>query len=487
MEESSPVPSPLWTARRVRITFGLLLAVFVAAIDSSVVSTAVPTIAGQLGHFSLYPWLIAGYLLTSTTTVPLWGRLADIYGRRRVLLAGLAWFLAASVLCGSAPDMVWLITFRVLQGMAAGCLLPVALTTIGDLFTLEQRARMMGIFTSVWAVSALVGPAVGAGFLATIGWRWIFWINVPVLIGSGALLWVHRDAPPAERRGRLDYLGALTLTAGVALALLGLEEGSWPLVGLGVATLVVFAVLQRGAANPTIPMALLRHPVIGPATAAVFFAGTLMFALNAFIPLYVQGVLGGSAFVAGGTLSLAALGWSGMAVVSGRLLLRFGYQPLVVSGAATLVLGAAGLALQPAGTGIPWVAAFALLMGMGMGQLQTPLLVVSQSVVDWSSRGTTTALNQFSRSIGGAIGVPLLGALLTARSQALAAAQGLDPAMMANPLSRTGHLDAGTAGLIGGGLQAVFWVLLGVAVATLMISAAILALRRRTAPPTTAT
>src|SRR5262245_59370982 len=272
----------VWTARRVRVTGGLMLAMFVAALDSSVVSTAVPTIAGELGHFALYPWLIAGYLLTSTTTVPLWGRLADIHGRRRVLLAGLAWFLVASLLCASAPGMTWLVGFRALQGVGAGCLLPVALTMVGDLFTMEQRARIQGIFSSVWAVAALIGPALGAIFVATIGWRWIFWINLPAGVVAAFLLWSHRDAPPAGSGGRLDIVGAITLTAGVGLVLFGLEGGvsgetggpQWILIGIGALCLVLFAIAQRRTEHPTIPISLLRHRVLGPATAAAFLAGT---------------------------------------------------------------------------------------------------------------------------------------------------------------------------------------------------------------------
>lgn len=160
---STPAASFIpWTVERARVTGGLMLAMFVAAMDSSVVSTAVPTIEGDLGGFALYPWLIAGYLLTSTTTVPLWGRLADIYGRRRVLLAGLTWFVVTSLLCAAAPDMAWLVAFRALQGIGAGCVLPVALTTVGDIFPIAQRARLQGLFSSVWAVAALAGPTLGA-------------------------------------------------------------------------------------------------------------------------------------------------------------------------------------------------------------------------------------------------------------------------------------------------------------------------------------
>ncbi len=469
-----------WTAGTIRVTAGLMVAIFVSAIDASVVATAVPTIAGELGRFSLYPWLISGYLLTSTTTVPLWGRLADIYGRRRVLLSGLAWFVAASLLCGWAPDMAWLVAFRALQGVGAGCLLPVALTMVGDLFTIEQRARLQGAFSSVWAVAALAGPTLGAVFVATIGWRWIFWINLPIGFAAAALLWTHRDAPPAAQRGRLDYVGAVTLTAGIGLVLFGLDGGGsgstpvWPLVGLGLLTLAGFAVTQRRTEHPTIPLSLLRNRVIGPATAASFLAGSLTFALGAFLPLYVQGVLQGTSFAAGAVVSVSSLGWTVTAIFSGRVMLRIGYERLVVSGALSMVAGCAALVWQPPGAGIAWVAVAAFAVGLGMGQLLTPLLIVVQSVVDWNTRGTATALNQFSRTIGGAVGVSLLGLLLGARARAAAMAHGLDPRAVANPLSSGGHLDATTAPLIADALQAVFWVLLAISVTALAIGVGIL-------------
>lgn len=460
-----------WTPDRVRITAGLLVALFIAAIDATVVATAVPTIAGELGRFALYPWVIAGYLLTSTTTVPLWGRLADIHGRRRVLLAGLAWFVACSALCAAAPAMEWLVVFRALQGVGAGCLLPVALTTVGDLFPLAQRARLQGMFSSVWAVAALVGPALGALFVSTIGWRWIFWINLPAGVVAAVLLWAHRDAPPAAGRERLDYTGAALLTAGLGLLLFGLDGGtaggapSWPLAAAGVAGLAAFALTQRRTAHPTIPLSLLRHRAIGPASAAAFFAGTLMFGLTAFLPLYVQGVLRGTSYEAGAALSVASIGWSGAALVSGRLLLRVGYQPLIVGGALSMVAGCLALLYAPPALTIAWIAAAAGLVGLGMGQLQTPLLIVIQNVVDWGSRGAATALNQFSRTIGGAVGVSLMGLLLTSRVGA---------AGPASPLGAGGHLGAGAGPLVADGLHLIFELLLGVALVTLAIALGIL-------------
>jgi MFS family permease len=414
--------------------------------------------------------------------VPLWGRLADIHGRRRVLLAGLACFVAASLLCTVAPDMAWLVGFRALQGVGAGCLQLVALTMVGDLFTMEQRARVQGLFSSVWAVAALVGPALGAVFVATIGWRWIFGVNLPVGLLCAVLLWSHRDAPAAEQRGRLDYIGAITLTAGIALLLFGLDGGgastgagpSWPVVGLGVIALALFGLAQRRAEQPTLPLALLRSRVIGPASAAAFLGGTLLFALSAFLPLDVQGVLGGNSFAAGAVVSASSLGWTATAIFSGRFMLRFGYQRLVVGGALSMVVGSAAILLRPPGAGVAWVAAAAFVVGTGMGQLQTPLLIVIQSVVDWNARGAATALNQFSRTIGGAVGVSLLGLLLGARARAAALARGVDPGQVANPLSSTGHLGPVTGPIVADALHVVYWALLAISVATLAIGLAIL-------------
>src|SRR2546430_11051953 len=198
-----------WTPARVRVTAGLMIAMFVAALDSTIVGTALPTIGREVGDFALFPLVFSGYLLTSTTTVSIWGRLADLYGRRPVLLVGLALFVGASTLCGLAGGMLSLVLFRGLQGLGAGCVLPITLTFVGDLFPLRQRARMVGLFSGMWGVAALVGPLLGAVFVATIGWRWIFEINVPLGILSAPLL-RHHPAPqrPATRDSRIHHLPA---------------------------------------------------------------------------------------------------------------------------------------------------------------------------------------------------------------------------------------------------------------------------------------
>jgi EmrB/QacA subfamily drug resistance transporter len=471
-----------WTSQRVRVTAGLMVALLVAAMDGSIVATALPTVGRELGGFALYPWVIAGYLLTGTTTVPLWGRLADLHGRRRVLLLGMTVFVLGSLLCGVAPAMIWLVLFRSLQGIGAGCLQPVTLTVVGDLFPLPQRARLQGLFSSVWAVAALAGPLLGALFVSTIGWRWIFEVNLPIGIAAGALLWPYRDHPREPARDGVDALGAILLTFGVGALLAGLGAGEtethplWPLVGGGILALIGFVAVERHSTHPTVPLDLLGDRLIGPATAAAVLAGALMFAQSTFVPLYVQTVQGGSAFVAGLVLTPASFGWTAGAVAAGRVLLRVGYQRLVVSGALSMLAGSLLLVLVPEPAGPVWVGVASGLVGLGMGQLQTPLLIILQSTVEWARRGAVTALNQFSRTIGGAIGVSLLGMLLDWQVRAAARGHGVNAARLGDPLQVRGALAVQARPLLDQGLHLLFAVLVLVSVATLAVALGILRL-----------
>ena len=441
-------PSLPWTPSLVSLMAGLLLSLFVVAMDTTIVGLALPTIGRELGDFSLYPWIFTGYLLTSTTTVPLWGRTADLAGRRKVLLAGLAVFVGASLLCGAAPTMPLLILFRALQGVGAGCLQPVIFTIVGDTFPTGQRARLQGFFSGVWAVAAIIGPLIGAAFVASIGWRWIFGINLPIGLVAGALMWHYRETKhEAGRRGGLDLGGAALLTIGVPVLLWGLGSGNanaqpiLPAAAAGVVLLGAFAVLETRVASPTVPLDLLRHPVVGPAIGATILAGALMFGLNAYIPLYVQDALGGSVFAAGAVLAPMSFGWPVGSIVSGQLLMRSGHARLVAAGALALVSGSLVLALGP--SSVWWAGAATAVVGLGMGLLSTPVLIVVQSSVEWGRRGAATALNQFARTIGGAIGVSLMGVLLEAHVGAAGA---------------TEHRTA-----LNSGLHAVFWALVGVA------------------------
>jgi EmrB/QacA subfamily drug resistance transporter len=456
-----------WTPQLYRVMAGLMVSLFVAAMDSTVVGTALPTIARDLGSFQLYPWIVAGYLITATTTVPLWGRLADLHGRRRVLLVGIVVFVVASALCATSPSMVWLIAFRTLQGIGAGCIQPVVFTILGDIFPLQQRAPLSGLFSSMWAIAAIIGPALGALFVSTIGWRWIFLINLPLGVVAAGLVWGYKERRP-EKTGsrRLDVRGSLLLTAGVVLLLVGLGAGSqtatpnWLLVVAAIVVLALFARVEWGSASPTVPLDLLRNRIIGPAIAVGALMGTVMFGVTTYVPLWVQEVQGGSPFDAGAAVGAMSVGWPIVSALAGIFMVRIGYQRLVVAGSLALVVGTAMLAVGSPDRGFVWTGAASLVIGSGMGAIAAPLLIVIQNIVEWSRRGAATALNQFSRTIGGAVGVSLMGVLLQEYVNS-----------SKDPLGARVQLQAG--------LHADFVVLVVLAVLMLAIAIAILAVARR--------
>jgi len=451
-----------------------MLAMLVAAMDSTIVGTALPTIGGELGNFALYPWVFSGYLLTATTTVPLWGRLADLYGRKVVLYAGLGIFVGASVLCGSAHDMLSLVLFRALQGLGAGCLQPVTTTLVGDLFPMPQRAKVQGLFGGMWALAAVSGPLLGAVLVSTVGWRWIFMVNVPIGLAAAFALWSFSDRVRGQKVS-IDYLGALLLTAGVGLLLFGFGTGGtrshvqWPLVAAALAVLAGFVVVEKRAASPTVPLRFLTDRVIGPALLLSVLGGTLFFGLTSYVPLYVQAGLGGSPTSAGAALSPLTLGWPLAAAISGRLLLRFGYQRLVLAGTLLILAGTALLAAPPLLAPILWVGISTMVIGTGLGTLLSPLLVVLQSMVSWGDRGSVTAMNQFSRTIGGAVGVALMGILLASQVSAAAVSRGLNPDRVADPLRLSTQASVGRQ-LVAQGIQSVNLVYLGIAVLAVVIA-----------------
>jgi EmrB/QacA subfamily drug resistance transporter len=471
-----------WTPQLVRVMAGLMLSMFVAAMDSTVVGTALPTIARELNGFSLYSWVFTGYLLTSTTTVPIWGRLADLYGRKPVLLSGLALFVLASLLCGASTSMVGLILFRTLQGVGAGCLQPVTITVVGDIFPVAQRARLQGLFSAMWAISAVVGPLLGAAFVSTIGWRWIFGINLPIGLAAVLLLLGYREQGREHARGGIDLPGAALLTASIVLLLWGLGAGNQaaqpviPAVVAAAVLLLAFILWERRSASPTVPLELLRRPSVGPPLLVSLLAGTIMFGTTAYVPLFVQGALGGSTYEAGAVVAPMSLGWPLASVITGRILLRVGYRKLVLTGALALLLGAFMLTLRPQNSQVWWLALSSGVLGVGLGTVSMPILILVQSSVSWQQRGSATALLQFSRTIGGAIGVAAMGVLLMSRIRTEGARLGVPASATANPLDAAGGAVGRT--LLSGGVEAVFWVIVGVAVATLAI-AVLIFLRRR--------
>ena len=408
------------------IVCAMMLTTALSALDANIVGTAIPSIVGALRGLGLLPWLVTSFLLTSTVTVPIYGKLADIYGRKPVLLTGVTIFLLGSALCGLAGSMEQLIAFRALQGLGAGSVVPVTLTLIGDLFALEERARLQGLFSGVWGVSSVLGPLAGGFIVTAWSWPWVFLINVPVGLVAMGIVGVYLREPPraAGGRGPLDLAGALTLTLGttaalVALSLAGNGAGwtSVPVLGLFAAAaglLVAFVAVERRAAEPIVPLDLLTAPLGRVSALAGILASSIVFGGGAYLPILVQGVWQGTPLQAGLALAPISLGWPLASIISGRLILRWGFRPVVVAGTGFVLLGA-GL-LLPLGLGGPvWLLPVAMFVqGLGFGANFSGMLLAVQNAVPWARRGAATSVYQFSRNIGGTVAVAVFGLVLTA-------------------------------------------------------------------------
>lgn len=467
---------PPITREQLIVTAGILTAISVAALDFSVVGTAMPTIIGQLGGLNDYAWVFTGYMLTSTVTVPLFSKVADMYGRKPIFLFGLATFVAASLLCGIASSMIELILFRALQGLGAGALQPIAFTIVGDIYTPAQRARIQGLFSAVWGTSAVIGPALGGIITSTIGWQWVFFINLPVGVVAAAIV-IRTFHEKFERRPhRIDWAGMVTLTVGVGLLLFALSEGGdqlgyaspgfIALIAIALVTLLAFIRIERRAAEPLIDFGLLRVPVIRAGLAIGTLSGVVMFGLTTFVPPLVQGVRLGSPVEAGAAVAGLSIGWPIGSVIGGRLMLRYGSRNLVVGGTALHIVGTLLLtqALVNADMWVPMLST--VIAGFGMGIASTPIMVSIQGSVGWAQRGVATGLQQFSRSIGGSIGVGLMGGILTA-------AVGAHSAVVLDPFRRNSvpvEELAATQAALANGLAMIFWIIVAASVATFLIA-----------------
>jgi EmrB/QacA subfamily drug resistance transporter len=424
--------------RRWLVTIGVMTGMLLAALEATVVGTAMPTIVAALGGLAHYSWVFSAYLLTSTVTVPVWGKLSDLFGRRRLFQIGVAVFLVGSLASGLAMSMTQLIVARAVQGLGAGALVPLAMTIIGDIFTLEERARMQGLFSGVWGISSIFGPLVGGFITDQLSWRWVFLINLPVGIAAAAIIGFALVEPPRTSKPSIDYLGATVLTVAMTLLLLvvgdpqGLRGRAAALLVLVVAMLIWFIRIERRAKDPVVPLGLFRNRVVAVAVGVGFLAGIAMFAAITFVPLMAQGVLGATATAAGTFLTPLMLSWVGMSIVGGRLLIRFGARVLVVLGLVLMLGGFVALAMFTPDTPRYLMMIELIFIGAGLGLVMLTLLIASQHSVAREQLGITTSLNQFSRSIGGAIGVAILGALLSSGL----AAHSSNPNALVNPEAR---------------------------------------------------
>jgi EmrB/QacA subfamily drug resistance transporter len=410
----------------VPIFAALMLGMFLAALDQTIVSTALPTIVGELGGLDHLSWVVTSYLLASTASTPLYGKLGDMYGRKPTFLAAILIFLAGSMLSGLSQSMGQLIAFRAIQGLGAGGLMVGAQAIIGDVVPPRDRGRYMGLIGSVFAVASVAGPLLGGFLVEAISWRWVFYVNIP--LGLVAVLIVifrlHLHVP--THRHRIDWLGAALLTAGVSALILvttwggnQYRWGSGTILGLAAVSVVLlsaFVLVERRAAEPVIPLPLFRSGVFRVATSLGFLIGLAMFGAIIFIPLFLQLVYGVSPTSSGLRMLPLMAGLLGASILSGRAISRIGrYRAFPIAGMAVTTLGMFLLSRLEVETA-PWLASvYMLVVGIGIGLVMQVLVLVVQNDVAPRDIGVATSTATFFRSMGGSLGVALFGAIFAAR------------------------------------------------------------------------
>ena len=403
------------------VLIGLMLSTALVALDATIIATAVPSIVRDLGGFSQFPWLFSIYLLTQAVTVPLYGKLADVVGRRPVLFFGIAVFLVGSVLCGVAWSMPTLIIARAVQGIGAGAVLPMTMTVVGDLYSVAERARVQGYVASVWGVSSVVGPALGGLFAEYLSWRWIFFINLPLGALAAWMLWRSFHEKVERRKHPMDVAGAVLITTGFSLLILGLLEGgvawawsspvSYAVFAAAAVALALVFVVERRAAEPVLPLWVFSRRILVGGNLASIAVGVVLIGLSSYVPTYVQGVLGTGALVAGFALAAMTLGWPLAASLAGRVYLRIGFRDTALIGALAVIAGSLLVVRLTADSAVLTVAAATFVVGVGLGLSSSPVIVAVQSSVDWQRRGVVTATNMFARNLGSAVGVAVFGAI----------------------------------------------------------------------------
>lgn len=403
------------------ILIALMLTTGLVAIDSTIVATAVPSIVHDVGGFAAFPWLFSAYMLAQAVSVPVYAKLADTFGRKPLVLTGIGLFLLGSILCGVAGSMGALIAFRVIQGLGAGAVQPMAITIAGDIYTVAERAKVQGYLASVWAISSVVGPTLGGLFAALGIWRGIFLVNIPLCLLAAWMLMRTFHESVEKSRHRIDYLGSALLTASMTLLIVGALEGgqawAWGSVpgigtfGLGALLFAAFLLVERRAAEPVLPLWVVSRRLLLTTTLVSFGVGAMILGLTSYVPTFLEGSIAVSPILAGLALAALTLGWPISASQSGRLYLRIGFRSTALIGILVAVAGTAVLAATAHSPSVVWVAGSCFVIGLGMGLTASPTLISAQSSVEWNERGVVTGTNLFARSIGSALGVAVFGAI----------------------------------------------------------------------------
>jgi EmrB/QacA subfamily drug resistance transporter len=417
--------------REVLIAFSaIMLATLLAALDQTIVATALPKIAQDLNGFDNLSWVVTAYLLSTTVTVPLYGKLSDLYGRRRLFVVSSSIFLLGSALCGAAQSMGELIAFRALQGVGAGGLIPLSQAAVADLFSPRERGRYQGYIGAMWATAAIAGPLAGGTLTDSVSWRWIFLINLPLGILALAVVVKTMRLPFKPREHTIDYLGAALLSVGVTGALLACAWGGttypWDspeVIGaavIAVVSLLAFGLAERRAPEPLLPLQLFRMRTFSVSTAASLLIGAVLFGVTIYVPVYAQGVLHSSATSSGVILIPLSLGWVLASIISGQLVSRTGrYRAYPIIGSLLVLAGTLLLTQLDTHSSRLAVSAHLTVIGLGMGTMFQTFVIATQNRVDFSDLGVATAAIQFGRSMGGSVSVAILGALLVSKEPPL--------------------------------------------------------------------
>jgi EmrB/QacA subfamily drug resistance transporter len=405
--------------RRGVVLAAALMGVFTAAVEATIVATALPTIVAELGGFHLLSWVFAAYFLAQTATIPIFGRLADVYGRKPIFFIGMGIFLVGSLMCGFAHSMGALIAYRLLQGLGAGAIGPVTSTIVGDIYGPLERPRIQVYLSTVWGVSSVAGPLLGAFIVQHAQWPFVFWINVPVGITAIALLAVFMKERPERRQHQIDYLGSVLLMIGTSALVVAITQSTTlsglavaGMVGLAAVTLAVFAVHEAKAKEPILPLALWRNRLIRTGNSASLMMGAVLMSVSAFMPTYLQGIMGYTSTVSGVVLGCLSLGWTAASFAGGRIMIRTSYRMTALLAGVSIVAGSILLILLTPEKGALWAGCGSVLVGFGLGFGNVTYLVALQSSVGWSERGIVTSSNLFARLMGQSLGAALFGAIL---------------------------------------------------------------------------